>query len=292
MNTNNKILFSIIIPIYNRDEFIHKTISSVLEQTYSNFEIICVNDGSKDQSENIIQTFQKKDIRIRLISLNQNKGRCIARNKGIENAKGDWICFLDSDDLYLKNHLETLNKLIIKNNNYNVYCTSQAVNNEEIKVVKNEKNSILILKDFIRTNPIQINQLCIKKELKIFFPHERIPISEDWLFFRRIALQNKILKSSIVTNILVNHNNRSVNNTDWREFVKWNAYTGLLFTKEEISSYLKKKLTSFTYLLCANILLTNKYKKESISYFKKSLSNPYTFFDPLFYKGIIKYLIK
>ena len=132
----------------------------------------------------------------------------------------------------------------------------------------------------------------VLKELKILFPNERIPISEDWLFFRKITLNNTILKTSIITNILVNHTNRSVNSTDWKNFAKWNAYAGLLFTKEDISNYLKKKITSFTYLLCANILLSKKNKKASFYYFKKSLKNPFTFIDPLFYKGILKYLIK
>ena len=131
MNNKNEILFSVIIPIYNRANFIEKTINSVIEQSYSNFEIICINDGSNDQTENIVKSLQKQDLRIRLITLDENKGRCIARNKGIKNAKGDWICFLDSDDLYLKNHLETLNKLINKNKNYNVYCTSQILDNEK-----------------------------------------------------------------------------------------------------------------------------------------------------------------
>ena len=289
---NSNLLFTVIIPVYNREKLITRSIASVISQTYTNFEIICINDGSTDNSEGMINAIQQKDHRVKLITLKKNSGRCIARNKGILEAKGDWLCFLDSDDYYLENHLETLCNLIKKNPDYDAYCTSQSIN----KANPNshlEKVTELKLIHFLRTNPIQINQLCISKNVNLLFPNERIPISEDWFFFRMLAQNTTILKSSIVTNILIDHNDRTVRTTDWIEFTQWNAYTGILFAgQENTAQHIRAKFLSFTYLLCTNILLSNKLKKESIGYFKKSLWFPYTYLDSLFYKALIKYLIK
>ena len=292
MNKKEDILFSVIIPIYNRADFIENSICSVIEQTYSKFEIICVNDGSTDKTENIIKSLQKKENRINLITLDKNQGRCIARNIGIKNAKGDWISFLDSDDLYLKNHLETLNELILKNQNYFAYCTSQVLNNEKIQLLKNEKISKLKLSDFLRSNPIQINQLCIKKDINIFFPNERIPYGEDWLFFRLICLNHVILKTSRVTNVLFEHENRSMNKMNWVKFVESNVKAGIIFANVTNDKWLKNRILSFSYILGMNILVSYGFKKESYKYLKLSSLCLINYFDILFYKGIIKYFLK
>ncbi len=91
--------FSIIIPIYNMQEYLHNSIESVIHQTYSNLEIICVNDGSKDNSLAILKEYQAKDERIKIID-KPNGGVSSARNAGIEAATGDYIMFLDPDDAY------------------------------------------------------------------------------------------------------------------------------------------------------------------------------------------------
>ena len=116
-------LVSIITPSYNSAEFISQTITSVLDQTYQNWEMIIVDDVSTDNSLEVIQFYKEKDNRIKLYKLAQNSGAGIARNKGIELAKGDFIAFLDSDDLWLPNKLDYQVKFMI-NNNYNLTYTS------------------------------------------------------------------------------------------------------------------------------------------------------------------------
>lgn len=102
-------LFSVIIPVYKVEKYIAATVQSVLAQTYSNFEIIIVDDGSPDRSIQICQQFRDK--RIKIIR-QPNRGVCAARNTGINNAQGDYIAFLDGDDLWvpekLEKHLEHL----------------------------------------------------------------------------------------------------------------------------------------------------------------------------------------
>lgn len=99
-------LVSIITPSYNCERFIAKTIESVLAQTYKNWEMIIIDDCSPDNSNKIIEEYIKKDNRIKLIKLKKNSGPAIARNRGIEEAKGRYIAFLDADDLWYPKKLE------------------------------------------------------------------------------------------------------------------------------------------------------------------------------------------
>ena len=113
---NKEELISIIVPVYNSEKFIKDTIKTVEEQTYENWELLLVNDCSTDNSKKIIEEYEKKDKRIKLIDLEQNSGAAIARNTGIDRANGKYIAFLDSDDLWEKEKLEKQIKFIKKNN--------------------------------------------------------------------------------------------------------------------------------------------------------------------------------
>ena len=109
-------LVSIIVPVYNSEKFINDTIQTVKEQMYKNWELLLVNDCSTDNSENIIKKYVKKDNRIKLINLEKNSGAAIARNTGIESAKGKYIAFLDADDLWKNEKLEKQIKFMEENN--------------------------------------------------------------------------------------------------------------------------------------------------------------------------------
>lgn len=97
---------SIITACYNAEKFIEETINSVINQTYTNWEWIIVDDGSSDPSVDIIKEWTAKDPRIKMIALGVNAGPAIARNKGIELAKGTYLTFIDADDLWNSNFLE------------------------------------------------------------------------------------------------------------------------------------------------------------------------------------------
>ena len=106
---------SIITPVYNAEEFLMETIESVKNQTFQNWEMILVDDGSTDDSLSIINSYSEKDKRIRCIQLQQNSGAAIARNTGIEHSDSPYIAFLDSDDLWLPEKLETQLKIMKEN---------------------------------------------------------------------------------------------------------------------------------------------------------------------------------
>lgn len=121
-------LVSIIIPCYNSSKFISQTIESVLNQTHQNWEMIIVDDCSTDNSIQIITEYIKNDERIKLIKLEKNSGPAIARNKATEEAKGRYIAFLDSDDVWLPKKLEVQLKFMAENNILVCYSSYSLIN--------------------------------------------------------------------------------------------------------------------------------------------------------------------
>ena len=101
---------SIIIPVYNAEKYISRCLDSVITQDYTNLEIICINDGSKDKSLAILQDYAQKDSRIIVIS-QSNQGAASARNYGLSVATGKYISFIDADDWVRADYLESLYKL-------------------------------------------------------------------------------------------------------------------------------------------------------------------------------------
>ena len=104
---------SVIVPVYNAEKFLPETIESVLKQTYIHFDLILINDGSKDQSLSICEAYAQKDSRVQVFS-QSNSGVSAARNLGIQKATGEYICFLDADDLLESEYLSSLIDVIEK----------------------------------------------------------------------------------------------------------------------------------------------------------------------------------
>ena len=113
-------MISVVIPSYNRENTISNSIESVLKQTYSDIEVIVVDDGSTDKTEDIVKGIG--DNRIRYIKLEKNSGACVARNIGIMNANGSYIAFQDSDDIWHPDKLEKQYQAIKKYNADLVFC--------------------------------------------------------------------------------------------------------------------------------------------------------------------------
>ncbi|MEI2311408.1 glycosyltransferase family 2 protein [Bacillus nitratireducens] len=123
-------LVSIVTPSYNASSFIKETIQSVQSQTYKNWEMIIIDDVSKDNTCELIKEEIKKDSRIRLIELQENGGPAIARNTGINNAKAKYVAFLDSDDLWLPEKLEK-QLAFMQNNDIAFSFTSYQIMNQD-----------------------------------------------------------------------------------------------------------------------------------------------------------------
>lgn len=114
-------LISIIVPVYNAENLIKKTIDSVVEQTYINWELILINDGSKDNTESIIKTYIENNNKIKYL-YQDNLGPSAARNKGLEYVKGEYLTFVDADDFIDKKYLEKLYQPIKNNKKPDLVC--------------------------------------------------------------------------------------------------------------------------------------------------------------------------
>ncbi len=141
-------LVSVIVPIYNKEIYLNRCLDTICNQSYSNIEIILINDGSSDNSLNICEEYSKADSRIRIIN-QENAGVSVARNIGMKESRGDYITFIDADDYVELNYIEELMKVIRKYNvdfvqcgtiideNRLLYCQDQEVifpNNEQIVI--------------------------------------------------------------------------------------------------------------------------------------------------------------
>lgn len=135
-------LVSIIMPTYNCGKFIAETIKTVLEQTYTNWELVIVDDCSKDDTEQVVKNFN--DSRIRYYKLEQNSGAAVARTTAMQKAEGEYMAFLDSDDLWKKDKLEKQLKFM-KDNKYNFTCTAYEQVDEQGnklgKIIKTKKKA-------------------------------------------------------------------------------------------------------------------------------------------------------
>jgi len=121
----NSKLVSIVIPIYNVEDYIEASMQSVTGQTYKNLEILCVDDCGQDSSLAIVERYIKEDPRIKILSHSRNMGLACARNTGVEAAKGDYIYFLDSDDFLSNSAIDLMVKSAIKHNSDLVFANTQ-----------------------------------------------------------------------------------------------------------------------------------------------------------------------
>lgn len=142
-----KTFFTVVIPLYNKRNYIKNTIQSVLNQTFKDFEILIVNDGSTDGSEEVVKTF--KNSRIRLIS-QENKGVSEARNKGISEAKGEYIALLDADDYWYPHHLNSLKQLIELFPEAGLYGDRYEI------ILQNKTARLSSLSEYIQIEPVLI----------------------------------------------------------------------------------------------------------------------------------------
>ena len=178
---NNKV--DIIIPAYNSQKYISKTIKSVFRQTYKNWKLIIIDDASTDDTKKILETIYKKNKdkkKIIILKNNINMGQAISRNRGLKYSKSKFVTFLDSDDFWDKNKLKKQIEFMLSNNYDFTYTDYKIIKNNQIKkiIVPNFFN----YKRFIYNSSINTCSMIIKKKIikNIFFKNLRF--SEDYFF--------------------------------------------------------------------------------------------------------------
>jgi glycosyltransferase involved in cell wall biosynthesis len=269
--------FSIILPTFNRAHMIHEAINSVFSQTNKDWELIIVDDGSTDKTKDVIDKFTEKDNRVRYL-YQKNEERSVARNNGIKEAKGDWICFLDSDDIYHANHLEEFKNLIKqKGSKRGLYFSglsfgSYSEDFEEYDLT--HKNNI----EFIFLNTIGTPRACVHKSiiLKNLF-NEKIKIGEDRELWSRILNNHPLYWHYKKTFIEIEHPNRSINLFSEKEGLK-TIKKIINNNKHLISKRVKQQSLSNTYFNISKLLLKNNKSYKAFWYILISvlinISNP------------------
>ncbi len=148
---------SVIIPVYNVEKYLEECLNSVINQEFKNIEILCINDGSTDNSLSILEEFRNKDNRIKVFS-QTNKGISAARNLGLDNAKGDYIYFLDSDDYISPDYLKNMYDKIVETN-------ADLVINDNIIRFNDKDKKLQFPKSINPEKLYNIDTGCIKKTL-------------------------------------------------------------------------------------------------------------------------------
>lgn len=208
---------SIIIPTYNRAKLITKSVKSVLQQTYNNIEVIVIDDNSTDNTEQVLKKI--KDKRLRYIKLKQNMGAAYARNIGIKKAKGKYIGFNDSDDIFHKTKVEKQLLNMISNNSDFDFCKLNKFCDSGIWELPNDEQDKAILKgsfisELVKNNYISTQAIIAKKE--VFFDinfDEMLPRFQDYDLVLRIASKysisytNKPLVTVYVQNDSISNDN-------------------------------------------------------------------------------------
>lgn len=272
MNQNNDILYSIIIPTYNRAGFLNRPISSVLNQTYTNWELIIIDDGSTDNTKNIVDRYS--DPRIHYI-YQDNQERSAARNNGIIKAKGEYICFLDSDDYYLENHLNDINTFILENQKKEFIFTNfqYLIDGVQTKYEIEAYEQGYSIIDYILCNPIATGRAVVKSELlhtNQFNPNIRI--GEDIELWSRIANNNNAAHLKIESYIQVEHNDRSIRTESSKTlFQHLETLRVIASNVQSIKIYKLNEAYSYAYLKIGDALLDEGKKVKALKNYLKGL---------------------
>ena len=204
---DSQALVSVIIPTYNRSSYLKQSIQSVLAQTYQNFEILVINDGGEDVLH-IIESIN--DSRIKYINHKKNKGVSAARNSGLKNAKGKYIAYLDDDDAYYPEHLQTLVEKL-QNTKFKVVYSDAHFLHTEIKdgkeIVKSKTVSysfdfskeLILLMNIAPTQCFMHAKDCVEN---VGYFNESLSTHEDWEFWIRLSEKYDFLHVKNVTSVV------------------------------------------------------------------------------------------
>jgi glycosyltransferase involved in cell wall biosynthesis len=241
--------FSVVIPLYNKENFISEILHSVLAQSYADFEVIVVDDCSTDKSTDKVNAIS--DHRIRVVIHRQNKGLSASRNTGIKESKSQYIAFLDADDLWKPEFLETIDFLIERYPEASLFGTKYEVNLDGQKVIEyafnikefDEHGIIPNFFDYSR-NYALYNQscFCAKKEVfeKVGYYNEKVNYSEDVDFNIRAYAEHSLayFNKALATYFMVSENQITQGSLLGKTIPDYDYYEEKFKDRADIKKYL------------------------------------------------------
>ena len=300
-----EVYFSVVIPLYNKEAYVAKTLNSVLNQTYQNFEVIIISDCSTDNSLGVVKAVH--DHRIKIIEHSENKGLSASRNTGISAATHPYIAFLDADDYWDSTYLETIRNLVKEYPDESVFATHYRENFKsklfipKSKFPQSAKGKSGLVRDFfvINLGRLILTQSCIVVHKSVFkkvgYYDEDVTFAEDIDFYIRcFSDYNLAFHNQQLCTILCHDPNSITRNSNSKKiYPKLEEYLS--------GSDRQKKFINF-YFYCFCQKLKGERKFEEMKIFQKKidlkflnftqrvlLSSPhYIFRQIIFFKKIVK----
>lgn len=292
----SEVHFSVVIPTYNRAGWVEKTIESVLAQSHKNFEIILVDDGSTDNTEEVVKAIKHDAIHY-FKTTNQERGA--ARNYGVSKSTGNYVVFIDSDDVFYNDCLETAAGYIDDKGLPEVFHVAHEIRNADNSLVESTIRYDTFNGVLIKGNPMACMNVFLRADIAKKFPfNENRTMSgfEDWELWLRLASVYTIPQVKKVCGLMQNHAGRSSNNhVHAQKLIEGVSFLmTTVLSDKSISVYYRNQLHKFKsscYTYIALHLAINKvYKIRSVKYlFKGLLQNPGFIFEKRF-AAIIKHL--
>ena len=290
-------LFSVIIPTYNRGNLIAKTIESLLNQTYLNFEILIVDDGSTDNTSEIVAPFLSSKVKY---FRKENSERGATRNYGTKLASGDYINWFDSDDIAYPNHLSEAELFSGKLNNSEIFHLSFQYNKPDGSLFRSAEhfpeadNPILYLGNNLSCNGVFVRRDVALRNL--FNEDRKISASEDYDLWLRLAAQYPIYCSNTITSSIIQHEERSVltMRNSATLITRYTLFLNYINSNKQVVDFLGKQLKNFNmrnYLILSADLAANKHKRDAIRFLIKGCKCSYGFWKLKVFYAILKHLL-
>lgn len=264
--------FSVIIPLYNKENQIENTLKSVLDQTFGDYEIIIVNDGSTDNGLEIAKNI--RDSRIHILN-QQNQGVSAARNKGIEHSKGTLIAFLDADDYWFPNHLEELSNLYKAFPHCGIYCSRYKIKTTSKHFSTPHFNGItenfsgIVSNYFYSNRPFRVtwtSSLAIPKEIIIKHGGFTVGVTngQDFELWTKIGIHEKVVIGNKYTSLYNYHIPGSLakNNIGTMKLMDFNQFKA----EEEKNSDLKSFLDIHRFFYAMLYKANHDYSQAKLYY--------------------------
>ena len=286
--------FSIVIPSYNRAGLIGKTIDSVLQQSFQDFEIVIVDNKSTDNTVDILQPYLQ-DPRIRLHVQEQNFERSRSRNKGMELAKGKYLTFLDSDDLLYKNSLELARNFATANPAsaiFHHYYENRDMSGKHVYSYSFPGEGDDLFNKLLLGNFLSCIGVFISREIYSHYRFDEIKEalgSEDWDFWIRICAEHQLGVIPEIAAALIQHDERTVQQNKVPGIVaRKNYYLAKYRNEPKLFALLKKKLHIFEAgfnLFTATVAYQSRHYMEGYKYLLRAFSKyPACATDKTFWK--------
>jgi len=267
---------SIITPIYNGQEFLDETIQTVINQSYTNWELLLIDDGSTDRSKQICVTHSQKDDRIQYF-YKKNGGQASARNLGITNSKGEWVAMLDADDLWHKDKLLKQVEAITNNPNISICFTNtlafQKSLDNELYNANNKKYGLLdatLFQEIYTSNYISNSSVLLKKQALIkvglYNENESLRGSEDWELLLRMLFNKEAAYGLKEIFLYYRIHEGGIHLQNARMFIGKTLVYKIYHDKQSIPKLLKLKQYRHTYRELLNHLSNENRTNEILNF--------------------------